>query len=124
VRCDVTVEADVQQLFEATVDRAGRVDVAVNNAGLGGTANVVDMTDEQWFAVLDVTLSGTFRCTRAALRHMVPRRSGVVVNNASVLGWRARVGQAHYRAAKAGRGAPPRRAATGAAPPRRRLAGG
>src|SRR5438552_5191362 len=102
VRCDVTVEADVQQLFDATVAEAGRVDVAVNNAGLGGTANLVDMTDEQWFAVLDVTLTGTFRCTRTALRHMVPRRSGVVVNNASVLGWRAQPGQAHYAAAKAG----------------------
>ena len=52
--------------------------------------------------MLDVTLTGTFRCTRAALRHMVPRRSGVVVNNASVLGWRAQPGQAHYAAAKAG----------------------
>jgi 3-oxoacyl-[acyl-carrier protein] reductase len=60
------------------------------------------MTDEQWFAVLDVTLNGTFRCTRAALRHMLPRRSGVIVNNASVLGWRAQVGQGHYAAAKAG----------------------
>src|SRR5207247_1041465 len=70
--------------------------------GLGGTAPLVDMTDEQWNAVLDVTLNGTFRCTRAALRHMVPRNAGVVVNNASVLAWRAQAGQAHYAAAKAG----------------------
>ena len=54
----------------------GRLDVLVNNAGLGGTASVVDMTDEQWHTVLDVTLNGTFRCTRAALRHMIPRGSG------------------------------------------------
>src|ERR671912_2177529 len=60
------------------------------------------MTDEQWSVVLDVTLNGTFRCTRAALRHMVERGGGVIVNNASVLGWRAQVGQAHYAAAKAG----------------------
>jgi 3-oxoacyl-[acyl-carrier protein] reductase len=60
------------------------------------------MTDEQWSLVLDVTLTGTFRATRAALQHMVPRRSGVIVNNASVLGWRAQAGQAHYAAAKAG----------------------
>src|SRR5207302_2896064 len=80
----------------------GRLDVLVNNAGLGGTAPLVDMTDDQWHAVLDVTLNGTFRCTRAALRHMVPRGAGVIVNNASVLGWRAQVGQAHYAAAKAG----------------------
>ena len=74
----------------------------VNNAGLGGTADVVDMTDDQWHRVLDVTLTGTFRCTRAALRHMMPRGSGAIVNNASVLGWRAQAGQAHYAAAKAG----------------------
>src|SRR5436309_4150682 len=60
------------------------------------------MTDDQWNVVLDVTLNGTFRCTRAAMRHMVPRGSGVIVNNASVLGWRAQAGQAHYAAAKAG----------------------
>jgi 3-oxoacyl-[acyl-carrier protein] reductase len=102
VPCDVTKEVDVQRLFDTAVAELGRVDVAVNNAGLGGTAALVDMTDEQWFAVLDVTLNGTFRCTRAALRHMLSRKAGVIVNNASVLGWRAQAGQAHYAAAKAG----------------------
>src|SRR6476661_4942035 len=98
------------------VAELGGVDVLVNNAGLGGTANIVEMTDEQWSVVLDVTLNGTFRCTRAALRHMVPRGSGVIVNNASVLGWRAQVGQAHYAAAKAGVMALTRCAAVEAAP--------
>jgi 3-oxoacyl-[acyl-carrier protein] reductase len=102
VPCDVTVEDDVQRLVAAAVDAHGRVDVMVNNAGLGGTANLVDMTDDQWAAVLDVTLTGTMRCTRAALRHMLPRAAGVIVNNASVLGWRAQAGQGHYAAAKAG----------------------
>src|SRR5207342_3142451 len=74
----------------------------VNNAGLGGTALVHEMTDDQWNIVLDVTLNGTFRVTRAALNHMYPRGAGVIVNNASVLGWRAQEGQAHYAAAKAG----------------------
>src|SRR5438270_894012 len=74
------------------------------------------MTDEQWHAVLDVTLNGTFRCTRAALRHMVPRGRGVIINNASILGWRAQVGQAHYAAAKAGVMALTRCAALEAAP--------
>jgi 3-oxoacyl-[acyl-carrier protein] reductase len=100
--CNVTVEDDVQRLFETAIAELGRVDVLINNAGLGGTANVVDMTDDQWNVVLDVTLNGTFRATRAALRHMLPRKSGVIVNNASVLGWRAQEGQAHYAAAKAG----------------------
>src|SRR5438105_3446902 len=116
VACDVANEADVQRLFASAIEAAGHLDVVVNNAGLGGTATVVDMTDEQWHSVLDVTLNGTFRCVRAALRHMVPRRAGVIVNNASVLGWRAQVGQAHYAAAKAGVMALTRCAALEAAP--------
>jgi len=102
IRCDVTVEAEVQKLFDGAIAAMGYVDVLINNAGLGGTTNLVEMTDEQWAKVLDVTLNGTFRCVRAGLRHMTGRRSGVIVNNASVLGWRAQVGQAHYAAAKAG----------------------
>jgi len=110
--CDVTDEAQVQALFDA----AGALDVVVNNAGLGGQVDLVDMTDEQWSKVLDVTLNGTFRCTRAALRLMTAAGSGVVVNNASVLGWRAQAGQAHYAAAKAGVMALTRCAAIEAAP--------
>ena len=102
VRCDVTVESDVQAMIDAVVDRHGRLDVLINNAGLGGTAAVHDMTDDQWHRVLDITLTGTFRVTRAALNVMYPQGSGVIVNNASVLGWRAQAGQAHYAAAKAG----------------------
>jgi 3-oxoacyl-[acyl-carrier protein] reductase len=112
VPCDVTDEEQVQALFRA----AGEVDVVVNNAGLGGQVDLVDMTDEQWSRVLDVTLNGTFRCTRAALRAMTGRGRGTIVNNASVLGWRAQAGQAHYAAAKAGVMALTRCAAVEAAP--------
>ena len=100
--CDVTVEQQVGALIDAASDLLGGLDVLVNNAGLGGFAHLVDMTDEQWHGVLDVSLTGTFRMTRAALRYMTQRGSGVIVNNASVLGWRAQAGQAHYAAAKAG----------------------
>ncbi len=103
VVCDVTDETQVGRLFDRAVEEHGRIDVAINNAGLGGKADIVEMTDEQWSLVLDVTLTGTFRCTRAALRHFYARGGGgVIVNNASVLGWRAQAGQAHYAAAKAG----------------------
>ncbi|HET6355037.1 SDR family oxidoreductase [Streptomyces sp.] len=101
--CDVTDETQVQALFGQTVREHGGLDIVVNNAGLGGTAALVDMSDEQWGTVLDVTLNGTFRCTRAALRSFRDTgRGGVIVNNSSVVGWRAQAGQAHYAAAKAG----------------------
>ena len=99
---NVAVEADVQALIEAAEDRLGGVDVLINNAGLGGSKRVVDMSDEEWQKVLDVTLTGTFRMTRAMLKKMQPRGRGAIVNNASVLGWRAQKEQAHYAAAKAG----------------------
>jgi 3-oxoacyl-[acyl-carrier protein] reductase len=102
VPCDVTVESDVQRLFDTVLGAVGHLDVLINNAGLGGTTNIADMTDEQWDAIIGVTLTGTFRCTRAALRHMVPRGTGAIVNNASVSGWRAQEGQGAYSAAKAG----------------------
>jgi 3-oxoacyl-[acyl-carrier protein] reductase len=103
VPCDVTDDSAVVALVDEAVSHFGRLDIMINNAGLGGTCSVVDMTDAEWLRVLDITLNGTFRCTRAALRQMVAQgHGGVVVNNASVLGWRAQEGQAHYAAAKAG----------------------
>jgi 3-oxoacyl-[acyl-carrier protein] reductase len=115
--CDVTDDEQVRALVSAAVDRFGRVDVMVNNAGLGGTRSVVEMSDEEWSTVLDVTLSGTFRCVRAVLQQMSRQgRGGVIVNNASVVGWRAQAGQAHYAAAKAGVMALTRCAAIDAAP--------
>jgi 3-oxoacyl-[acyl-carrier protein] reductase len=100
--CNVTDEQQVQNLIASAVDELGHIDVLINNAGLGGTVNVVDMQDEQWDAVIGITLTGTMRMTRAVLPHMIARESGAIVNNASVLGWRAQVGQSHYAAAKAG----------------------
>jgi len=113
VPCDVTVEADVQRMF----DTVGDFDVLVNNAGLGGTATLAEMTDEQWDAVVGVTLTGTMRCTREALRRFQSfGHGGAIVNNASVIGWRAQAGQSHYAAAKAGVMALTRCAAVEAAP--------
>jgi len=99
---NVTVEDDVQALVDAAEEALDGVDVLINNAGLGGSRLLVDMPDDEWHRVLDITLTGTMRMTRAMLMRMQPRGKGVIVNNASVLGWRAQKEQSHYAAAKAG----------------------
>ncbi len=100
--CDVSRQEQVDALFAEAAERLGAIDVLINNAGLGTSCRLVDMPDEEWQRVVDVTLTGTFRMTRAALRAMQPHGRGAIVNNASVLGWRAQAEQAHYAAAKAG----------------------
>ena len=89
VLANVTSQDDVDRCFSDVIATFGHLDVLVNNAGLGGTASLADMTDEQWSSVLDVTLTGTMRMMRAGLRYMGERGSGAIVNNASVVGWRA-----------------------------------
>ncbi|SFQ09258.1 3-oxoacyl-[acyl-carrier protein] reductase [Amycolatopsis arida] len=117
IPCDVTDEAQVRGLVDGAATRFGRIDVLINNAGLGGSRSIVDMTDEEWSRVLDVTLNGTFRVTRAVLRRFLAQGGGgAVVNNASVIGWRAQAEQAHYAAAKAGVMALTRCAAVDVAP--------
>jgi 3-oxoacyl-[acyl-carrier protein] reductase len=103
VVCDVTSTAQVDALVSSTAARFGRLDVLVNNAGLGGQTPVIDMTDEEWDRVLNVTLTSVMRATRAALGYFREAgHGGAIVNNASVLGWRAQHSQSHYAAAKAG----------------------
>jgi len=100
--CNVTREEDVQALVDYGERQLDGVDVLINNAGLGGTVMLTEMSDDQWSSVIDVTLNGTMRMVRAMLKKMQARGTGVIVNNASVLGWRAQKEQCHYAAAKAG----------------------
>lgn len=74
--CDVTDEDQVGSLFAHAERVHGGLDIVVNNAGLGGTAELTEMTDDQWTRILDVTLNGTFRCTRAALRSLKAAGTG------------------------------------------------
>jgi len=100
---NVAQEDDVQALIAFAEQQLNGVDVLINNAGLGTSRTLVDMDDDEWFKVIDVTLNGTMRMTRAMMRTMKARgQGGVIVNNASVLGWRAQKEQSHYAAAKAG----------------------
>lgn len=102
IACNVTEQSDVVALLDAA-EPFGGVDVMINNAGLGGTDDILEMPDETWARVLDITLTGTMRCVREAGRRFVATgKRGVIVNNSSVVGWRFQEGQAHYAAAKAG----------------------
>ena len=101
--CNVAVEEEVQALVEFAEEKLSGVDILINNAGLGTSKTLIEMEDDEWFKVIDVTLNGTMRMTRHMMRVMKARgNGGVIVNNASVLGWRAQKEQSHYAAAKAG----------------------
>ncbi len=100
---NVVVEDDVQALIAYAEETMSGVDILINNAGLGTSKLLIEMEDDEWDKVINVTLNGTMRMTRHMMRVMKERgEGGVIVNNSSVLGWRAQKEQAHYAAAKAG----------------------
>ena len=104
----LTVQADVSDLgqVKAMVGRVqqewGHVDILVNNAGIIDDGLLVRMSDDSWERVIDTNLNGTFYCTRAALRTMLRRRWGRIINIGSVVGLRGNPGQTNYTASKAG----------------------
>ena len=104
----LTVQADVSNLDQvkamvASVQKEwGHVDILVNNAGIIDDGLLVRMSDDSWERVIDTNLNGTFYCTRAALRTMLRRRWGRIINIGSVVGLRGNPGQTNYTASKAG----------------------
>ncbi len=102
IKVNVADLSDVEQMVEAILGQFGRIDILVNNAGITRDRLILRMTEEDWDAVLDVNLKGTFHCTKAVIRHMAKQRSGKIVNIASVSGEMGNPGQANYSASKAG----------------------
>jgi NAD(P)-dependent dehydrogenase (short-subunit alcohol dehydrogenase family) len=102
IACDVSDSYAVDRAVSDIVDRLGRLDVMVCNAGIGGGAPVAELGDELFRRIIDVNLFGVFACCRAAARAMIPRRSGVIVTIGSVFGQDPPAGSAAYGAAKAG----------------------
>ena len=100
--CDVADSSAVDRLVAEAVEQHGQIDVMVANAGIGGGAPIVDMTDEAFRRIIAVNLEGTFYCCRAAARAMIPRRSGAIVTVGSIFGRDTPAGSAAYGAAKAG----------------------
>ncbi len=100
---DVRNVEEVKAMVDATVERHGRVDILMNNAGFNKLTPVWEMDDETWRSVIDINLTGTFNCIRAVLPHMIEQESGAIVSMASMAGWvGSSDGEAHYSAAKAG----------------------
>ncbi len=93
---------DCNRVVKEVMDRFGRVDYLINNAGITVDKTVRKMTVEDWHQVLDVNLSGAFQMTKAVLEHMIERGSGRIVNISSVIGGTGNIGQANYAASKAG----------------------
>jgi 3-oxoacyl-[acyl-carrier protein] reductase len=102
VKVDVAVTAEVEALFAEIVENFGRIDILVNNAGITRDGLLMRMKDEDWDAVVDVNLKGTFTCTREAVKLMAKTKSGSIVNISSVVGEMGNAGQANYCASKAG----------------------
>jgi 3-oxoacyl-[acyl-carrier protein] reductase len=106
IKADVSVAREVDELVGSVVARYGRLDVLVNNAGVYLTSPVVDMSEADWDATIDIDLKGVFLCSRAAVRHMITQRGGRIINITSIAQVRGGTpGHAHYGAAKAGVGA-------------------
>jgi 3-oxoacyl-[acyl-carrier protein] reductase len=100
--CDVTDSTRVNQVVDDVIAKWGALTILVNNAGITRDNVVVRMKDEQWDAVLNINLRGTFLFTRAAARPMMKNRQGRIINIASVSGLMGNPGQANYSASKAG----------------------
>ncbi len=101
-KVDVATLGDVEKMVEAILAQFGKVDILVNNAGIARDKLILRMTEEDWDAVLNINLKGTFNCTKAVVRHMSKQRSGKIVNIASVVGEMGNAGQGNYAASKAG----------------------
>lgn len=102
VQADVSQAADVDRLVQTTLERFGKIDILINNAGITRDSLLLRMKEADWDAVLATNLKGLFLCTKAVSKGMLKQRSGVIVNISSVVGLAGNVGQANYAAAKAG----------------------
>ena len=102
LQANVSVEAEVDGLIKTVLERSGRLDVLVNNAGITRDGLLMRMKTDDWQSVIDLNLSGVFLCTRAVARPMLKQKSGRIINITSVVGLMGNAGQANYAAAKAG----------------------
>jgi len=102
VKLDVSNREQAKQMVKTTLEKYGRIDVLINNAGIVQDAFLSKMTEEQWDKVINVDLKGVFNCTQAVVEVMINQGNGVIINTSSIVGVEGNVGQVNYAAAKAG----------------------
>lgn len=102
VQADVAKVDDANNLIKAAIDKFGKIDILINNAGITRDMLIMMMSEDSWDAVMDTNLKGTFNCSKAAVRHMMKARTGRIVNITSVSGQIGNPGQTNYSASKAG----------------------
>lgn len=102
VKLDVSNREQSKQMVKSTVEKYGRIDVLINNAGIVQDAFLSKMTEEQWDKVINVNLKGVFNCTQAVVEVMMNQGNGVIINTSSIVGLNGNVGQVNYAATKAG----------------------
>ncbi len=103
IRCDVSQAAEVAQMRNRVLSDFGQIDILVNNAGIAGkNAPLIDVSEDEWDRVMAVDLKSVFLCSKAVLPHMIERRSGKIVNVASIAGKEGNPNLVPYSAAKAG----------------------
>ena len=100
--CDITDPLMVKEMIAQIIDTCGRLDILVNNAGIAQDNLLLRISDEEWLQTIKTNLTGTFYCTRAAIRPMLKQKKGRIINISSVVGLRGNAGQSHYAASKAG----------------------
>jgi len=105
IKCDVSKKSEVEAMIKETVEKWGRIDILVNNAGIAEFKPFLDLTEEDWDRTININLKGYFLCGQAAAKEMAKKKSGVIVNIASIAMGQVGVGYptlAHYSATKGG----------------------
>jgi len=102
VKLDVSNREQAKQMVKITLEKYGKIDVLINNAGIVQDAFLSKMTEEQWDKVINVNLKGVFNCSQAVVEVMMNQGNGVIINTSSIVGLNGNVGQVNYAATKAG----------------------
>jgi 3-oxoacyl-[acyl-carrier protein] reductase len=97
---DVTNKAQIAAMVDAVMDKWGRIDCVVNNAGIVMDAQLKNMTDDQFDKVIDINLKGVYNCTRAVVNIMIEQKTGVILTTSSIVGLYGNFGQTNYAASK------------------------